>query len=490
MNDKPFPPGEYPVVVVGTGPGGLQLSYDLRRRGVAHALLSCDDGPAGMFRHFPLFQRLNTSVRRFSVEPRGSAAFYRTDWNSLVTDVPEHMALLAEFMGGESYFPVREEIEQAYTAFADRADVVARYGCTWESTRQVDDGFVIGTSDGEYRCRMAVFAVGMAEPWRPANTPGIELVPHYDDLRGRTPESFEGKRIFVIGKRNSAYEIAEALLPWAAQMILGSPHPSNPSVNTAFPTAPRARYLNAFEDSAFGGGTYALDCAIKGIEQTGAGWQVHTEGTTTEWSRTFEVDEVIAATGFGTPLGDLRDLGVETFHKDRLPTQTPYWESTTVPGIFFAGAATQGQVGMRKYGWPSSSASIAGFRFNAQVQAAELARRLGTEVERPALEPDQVVPFLLDRATHSGPLWRQASHLAQLVSLDPAEGIRDEGVQPLTPFVDSSGPPAVAIAVELDADQRLQPCAYVRGPEGSERACALPGRPARLHFGGVRVRAR
>jgi len=26
---RPCPPGDYPLVVVGTGPGGLQLSYDL-----------------------------------------------------------------------------------------------------------------------------------------------------------------------------------------------------------------------------------------------------------------------------------------------------------------------------------------------------------------------------------------------------------------------------------------------------------------------------
>jgi len=389
--------------------------------------------------------------------------------------VPEHQALLAEFMDGVSYFPVRSEIEAAYTAFAERGGVVARYGCTWDSTRREGDGFVVGTSDGEYRCRFAVFAVGMAAPWRPANMPGVELVEHYDDLRGRTPESFLGKRIFVIGKRNSAFEIAEALLPWAAQVVCGSPHHVNPSIDTAFPTAPRARYLNALEDSHFGGGTFAVDCAIQGIEKLERGWRVHTEGTTVPGPMTFDVDEVIATTGFATPLGDLRDLGVETFHKDRLPTQTPFWESTTVPGIFFAGAATQGQVGMRKYGWPSSSASIGGFRFNARVQAAEIARRLGLEVARPELRPDEVVPFLLREATESPELWRQLSFLARVVSLDPAEGIRDEGVLPLAPFVDSTGPPAVAIAVELDGEQRLQPCAYVRGPKGVTEHVLFPG---------------
>jgi len=473
---KPFPPGRYPVVVVGTGPGGLQLSYDLHRHGVRHALISRDEGPAGMFRHFPLFQRLNTSSRRYATMPQGSTAYYRTDWNSLVTEVPEHRALLAEFMDGASYFPVRSEIQAAYTAFAARGGVEARYGCSWESTRRDGEGFVVGTSDGEYHCRFAVFAVGMADPWRPPNTPGIENVEHYDDLRGRTPDSFLGKRIFVIGKRNSAFEIAEALLPWAAQLICGSPHHVHPSVDTGFPTAPRARYLNALEDSAFGGGTFAIDCAIQAIEQRGGGgWRVHTEGTTVPGPMTFDVDEVIATTGFATPLGDLRDLGVETFHKDRLPTQTPFWESTSAPGIFFAGAASQGQVGMRKYGWPSSSASIGGFRFNAQVQAAEIARRLGVEVPRPELDANEVVPFLLRQATESPALWRQLSHLARIVSLDPDEGIRDEGVLPLAPFVDSKGPPAVAIAVELDGDQNLQPCAYLRGPRGVTEHVLFPG---------------
>ena len=36
---RPFPPGEYPVIVIGSGPGGLQLSYGLKHYGVPHAVL-------------------------------------------------------------------------------------------------------------------------------------------------------------------------------------------------------------------------------------------------------------------------------------------------------------------------------------------------------------------------------------------------------------------------------------------------------------------
>ena len=48
MSDRPYPPGDYPVVVVGTGPGGLQLSYELTRVGIEHALMRrWGDGAVG-----------------------------------------------------------------------------------------------------------------------------------------------------------------------------------------------------------------------------------------------------------------------------------------------------------------------------------------------------------------------------------------------------------------------------------------------------------
>jgi thioredoxin reductase len=457
VSDKPHPPGDYKVVVVGTGPGGLQLSCELTRIGVRHALISEDEGPGGMFRRFPLFHRLNTSSRRFAVVPRDSMAFYRYDWNSLVNEDPEQRALVPEFMDGLHYFPRREEMAAALAAFAERAGVAARYDCRWESTRQEDGRFVLGTTDGEYRCDIAVFAVGMSDPWRPP-TPGLELVSHYDDLRGRDAKSFQGKRVFIVGKRNSAFEIADELLPWAAQLVLGSPNHVRPSIVTGVPTPPRARYLEVFEDHCFGGGSFVIDCAIERIERNGDGWRVHAEGTTEPGTMVFDVDEVIATTGFGTPLGDLRELGVTTFYKDRLPTQTPFWESSSVPGIFFAGAATQGQVGLRKYGFPNGSASVGGFRYNACVQAVEIGRRLGIQPERPLLRQDEVASFLLEQATNEGALWRQPAHLARIVSFDAGEGIRDEGILPVTPLVDSAGPPAVAFKLETHPEGKLQPC--------------------------------
>src|SRR5438128_7983330 len=54
LDGRPFPPGRYPLVVVRSGPGGMQLAYSLSRPGVGHAALSADDAPGGMVRKWPL----------------------------------------------------------------------------------------------------------------------------------------------------------------------------------------------------------------------------------------------------------------------------------------------------------------------------------------------------------------------------------------------------------------------------------------------------
>jgi thioredoxin reductase len=461
---RPFPPGDYPLVIVGTGPGGLQTSYDLRRWGIEHAVISRDEGPGGMFRRFPRFQRLITPSRQYSPVERGCAAYYRYDWNSLVPDKVEHQSLVTDYMDSTNYFPARSEIETAFSTFVERAGITARYGCEWRSTRQEDDGrFVLETSDGEYRAPLLVFATGMLERWTPPDTPGIDEVPHYLDLEHRDPETFRGKRVFVVGKRNSAFEIADGLLPWCQELVLGSPHPVRPSIQTAFPTAPRARYVQPLEDHLFGGGTFVVDVTIDAIERNGGGWSVRAQGTTHPGARTFEVDEVIACTGFGVELRDLPKLGVATFYKDRLPTQSPYWESTSTPGIYFAGATTQGQAGMRKFGRPSGSASIGGFRYNAKVQARHIAQKhFGIAPPRPTVDRERVVSLLLREATTGGAVWRQMANLGRQVTWDPDGTLRDDGYVPVIEYVDSTGPDALTMTVELNSEGTIQPCAYVR----------------------------
>ena len=143
LAERPFPPGDYPLVVVGSGPGALQVSYSLRRLGVEHAVLTADDRPGGMFLRFPFFQRLLSWTKPYAPVPRGTRAYERYDWNSLIGEEPTHRAIQVELMDGSSEFPSRPEMESSLAEFVRRAALPIRYGCSWQATRAEGEGFVL-----------------------------------------------------------------------------------------------------------------------------------------------------------------------------------------------------------------------------------------------------------------------------------------------------------------------------------------------------------
>jgi thioredoxin reductase len=471
--DRPFPPGDYDVVVVGSGPGGLQASYELRAQGIRHAVLSADDAPGGMFQRFPVFERLITWTKPDAPFERGTREYEWFDHNSLLAEEPECRALVPELMDRTFDAPSREEMEAGLGAFAERARLEIRYGCRWEATRREEDGFTLVTTDGEYRCRAAVFAIGVTEPWK-APIPGVEDAAHY--VETGDPERYRGRSVFIIGKRNSGFEVATGLLAWAARIVLASPRPVDTAQIGRSPV--RARYLQPLDEYGRGGASaYVVDATIERIERRDSGFRVLAHGTTWPGELFFEVDDVLVATGFRTPLRDLPSLGLATVADGRIPALTPFFESVSVPGIFFAGNASQGYPGLRKQGLGANSSSVNGFRYNARILARHIAEtRFGKRRERPVLAREEVLPYLLHELAVAPELWVQKGYLARVLTFDGE--IRDEGIVPLEHFVDEAGPNAVAVAVEMNRDAEIHPAVYLRSSSRMLEA-ALPAHPTR-----------
>lgn len=466
-DERPFPPGDYPVVVIGSGPGALQVSSSLRSLGVAHAVLSADPAPGGMFRRWPFFQRLLSWTKPHAPVARGTRAYERFDWNSLLGDTAETRALQPGLMDGTSYFPSRPEMEANLVAFAERAGVAVRYGCRWTATgrEEAADGvrFVVETTDGEYRAEALIVAVGVAEPRIPPG-PGMEFASHYADVR--PAETYAGRCVFILGKQNSGFELANGFLPWARQIVLASPSHARLSVDTRSLVGVRARYVQPYEDHVLGGGVSILDAAIDRIERIPGGdgaLAVSLRRTDGSGSIDFEVDDVIAATGFVCPLLDLPELGVATFGASLLPVQTAWWESASVPGIWFAGTIGQGAKGLQRHGIPSNSGAVHGARYNARALAGRVAAtRFRVVAERPAMAATDVVPFIIGELTEAPELFHQRGYLARVLSMDADAGLVDDGIQPLAHWLDAGDQDGLAITLEADGSGAIYPMLYGR----------------------------
>jgi thioredoxin reductase len=477
---RPFPPGDYPVVVVGSGPGGLQVSYSLRRLGVDHAVLSADEGPGGMFQRFPLFERLISWTHAGADVERGTREYELHDQNSLLAEERDLGALVPEQLAEGHRRPSRDEMVAAMRAFSERAPVPVRYGCRWESTRIEDGAIVLTTSDGEYRCRAAVLAVGMTQPWVPP-IPGLEVAHHYVNVSS-APDRYRDRRVVIVGKRNSAFEIGEAVSRQGVrELTLVSPRP--PELGRLARSPLRPWYLTTYDEHVRGApGRFVLDASVDRVERRADDYVVHALDATRPEPLLLEADDVIAATGFHAPLQDLPALGVATVREGRLPALSPYWESVTVPGLFFAGNVSDAAPGLRKHGVASLSTMVAGFRYNSRVLAGYLAETLfGKRAERRSVEPERVADFLVHELDHSPEIAFQKGYLARVLHGHEGGSMVDEGIVPLEVFVDGSED-GVAVTLEFDSQETIRPVVYLRHA-GVLREEALPPHPLRRHDG-------
>ena len=258
-----------------------------------------------------------------------------------------------------------------------------------------------------------MIAVGVAEPFTPPGI-GMELTHHYAEVR--PVETYAGQRVLILGKQNSGFELANGLLPWARAIVLASPSPAKLSVQTRSLAGVRARYVQPYEDFVLGGGVAVLDAALDRIERTEGGdgrLTVRLRRTDTGDDLAVEVDDVISATGFVTPILDLPDIGCSVSGRSRLPLVTPWWESTTLPGVYFAGTIGQAAKGLVKHGVPANSGAVHGARYNAMVLARRIAtQRFGVDVPRPAVAPDALVSTIATELAEAPELWHQRAYLA------------------------------------------------------------------------------
>ena len=402
---------EHIVVIVGSGPGGLQLGYFLSRAGIDYIILERKSSAGSFYAKYPRrrdlisFNRVNTLFD----DPRINLRF---DWNSLLTD--DFSFPFSDY--SKKLYPKADDLVQYLNGFAEKYSLNIAYDTeVLDIRKSVHGGYMLSLSTGQdLKCKNLVIASGFSKAYSP-EIPGLELCDTYADV-STDPDSFENQRVLIIGKGNSAFEIADLALESCSLLHIASPNPITLAWKSRHPGHVRAnhtRLLDSYQLKLLNG---TLDCHILSIRKNPDGTYialvsyVHADGETEE----LVYDQVINCAGFSFDSSLFADDSKpDTILDGKLPKITPFWESVNQPGIYFAGTLMQGRDFKR-----SSSAFIGGFRYNVRSLSKKLISDLKSQSFPYTLLPIESAHDLssriLDRCNTTSGLWAQFKYLCDV----------------------------------------------------------------------------
>jgi len=367
----------YDYIVIGAGPAGIQMAYFLHKASRSYLVLEATDSAASFFRRFPRSRRLISLNKRFNYYPEGEYNL-RHDWNSLLSDDSS----LSFTRYAEELYPLADDLcryleDYAYRfklniAFSTRVSHISR-------DKRRDLFILTDTAGKSYEARRLLLATGAVKSHVPAEIEGSELAEGYENY-SNNPSKYQNKRVAIVGRGNSAFEVADFLAPHAAIVHVLVSVPVRLAWNTHFPGDLRimnASMLEMFQlkttHAVLGfrpvrlrrcpDGTIAMD-----IEEDLPDW----DPPCTQY-QTVYYDHVIRCTGWIFVDKSIFDDNCmpETSspppihkshrsHEAKYPKLSPCWE-TSIPNMFYIGTAMQARD--RR----SASAFIQGFRYNIRT---------------------------------------------------------------------------------------------------------------------------
>ncbi|PSM39815.1 pyridine nucleotide-disulfide oxidoreductase [Streptomyces dioscori] len=432
-------------LIIGAGPAGLQLAALLERAGRDYVVLERGDGPGTFFTRFPRHRQL-ISINKVNTGYTDPELSLRMDWNSLLSDDPE--LLFTRY--SEEYFPQADDFVRYLADFADRTGVRVDYGTDVVRVSREAGVFTVRDAAGrDWRARRLVVATGVSRLNEPA-IPGIELAERYDEF-DTDPASFVNQRVLVVGKGNSAFETAEALMAKAAVIHVAGPHSLKMAWKTHFVGHLRAVNNNFLDSYQLKSQNAVLDGTVENIEKTSdGGFRVTFRyARTAERLRELLYDRIILCAGFRFDADVFDETCRPALVIDgRFPEQNSAYESVNVPGLHFAGTLTQQRDFKR-----GTSGFVHGFRYGVRALYRILGARHHGEPwpSRPLTAvPEAIADAVVARVNRSSALWQQFGVLGDVVTVDADRATYQEEV-PLEYAADGGlGPAAHRFVVDLE----------------------------------------
>ncbi|CAG7642828.1 putative oxidoreductase CzcO [Paenibacillus solanacearum] len=179
----------FDAIVIGGGQAGLASGYYLKKNGLPFLILEASTQATGSWPHY---------------------------YDSLKLFSPARLSSLPDMKipGAATHYPLRNEVIQYLKGYAQRFDLPIRMNQKVVAVEKSGYGFTIRTAEGDkYQARTIINATGS---FHSPYTPNIS---EREVFRGevlhssayRNPDRYRGQRVVVVGRGNSAVQIAVEL---------------------------------------------------------------------------------------------------------------------------------------------------------------------------------------------------------------------------------------------------------------------------------------
>ncbi|WP_082744160.1 MULTISPECIES: NAD(P)-binding domain-containing protein [unclassified Burkholderia] len=438
-------------VIIGGGPAGINMALEFGKRGIEYLLLEANETVGGQWDRFPVCGQLISLNKRYV--PGDSHTYrMRYDWHTLSTISADDVANdpLLRFTEWTSEHWPSSRIYKEYLKYVAERKGVSPHVRTHARVQRIarESGrFVLGISNAQGISADRVFcATGKSEPIVP-DIKGLdsETCTFYGDFEPDTAaERYRNKVVIVLGRGNSAFEIAHHLVDITAETRVVTRSLPMFARQTHNVHDLRAQVSDVFDLMQLKSNNNIVSDRIVEVRRITGGRHegrllVRYETPCPHWSpprwmkRTGIVDDVIVCCGFNYTLSGIFDM--ETVRpaideKGKYCLLTSTWESASVPGLYFLGAP------MRINDPDAASGFVHGFRCNIQALGSIVAEKYHGMAVEPVFEcdvpmahpSDQLIhlsAFLVDLVSTSMPLFELFGYFGSTVTFTPGG---DKGV--------------------------------------------------------------